>query len=119
MPHLSLVCKISKFKILATSALNWSFYKCILVGGGSKERQSISLLYLRHNHFSCRILFCLVPHPIPQCIAKNSNAITSINRHSLDSKMLALSKHFKFFRWQLCQDRKKNSGSDCVELLII
>ena len=38
-------------------------------------RQSV----LRHIHFSCGISFCLIPLPIPQCIAKSSNAISSIN----------------------------------------
>ena len=37
------------------------------------SRETISSLYLRHNHFSCGIFFCLIPFPIPQCIAKSSN----------------------------------------------
>ena len=42
------------------------------------SREIISLLYLRHDHFSCGIFFCLIPLPISQCIAKRSNAISSI-----------------------------------------
>ena len=45
------------------------------------SRETIGLLYLRHNHFSCGIFFCLIPQPIPQCIAKSSNAISSIRIH--------------------------------------
>ena len=33
-------------------------------------RETISLLFLRHNHFSCGIFFFLIPLPIPQCIPK-------------------------------------------------
>ena len=40
------------------------------------SRETISLLYLRHDHFSCGIFFCLIPLPLPQCIAKSSNAIS-------------------------------------------
>ena len=42
------------------------------------SRETISLLSLRHNHFSCRIFFCLIPQPIPQCITRSSNTILSI-----------------------------------------
>ena len=34
-----------------------------------------------YNHFSCAIFFCLIPQPIPQCIAKSSNTIPSIEKH--------------------------------------
>ena len=49
------------------------------------SRETISLLYLRHNHFSCGIFFCLIPLPIPQCIAKNWNVISSITAFFLTS----------------------------------
>ena len=45
------------------------------------SRETIRLLYLRHDHFSfCGIFFCLIPPPLPiqQCIVKSSNAISSI-----------------------------------------
>ena len=42
------------------------------------SRETINLLYLRHNHFYFGIFFCLIPLPIPQCIAISSNAISSI-----------------------------------------
>ena len=58
--------------------------ECILVGGGL-SRETISLLYLPHIHFSCGIFFYIFALPIPQCIAKNSNAISSILK--LISKM--------------------------------
>ena len=46
------------------------------------SRETISLLYLRHGHFSFGIFFYLITLPIPQCIAKSSNAISSIARVS-------------------------------------
>ena len=44
------------------------------------SRDTISLLCLRHNHFSYGIFFCLIPLPIPQGITKISNTISSIQR---------------------------------------
>ena len=42
------------------------------------SNNTINLLCLRRNHFSCGIFICLFPLSIPQCIAKSSNAISSI-----------------------------------------
>ena len=54
--------------------------KCILVGRGSQERQSICY-FLPHNHFFLwDSLLSYSHYPIPQCIAKSSNAIASILR---------------------------------------
>ena len=59
------------------------------------SRDTISLLYLRHNHnhFSCRIFFCLIPLPIPQYIVKCSNAISSIT-----SSYLLDMPHWSFYK---------------------
>ena len=43
--------------------------------GGSQERLN-ALLDLRHFNCSCEIFFSLSPLPTPQCIARNSNAIS-------------------------------------------
>ena len=49
--------------------------KCILVGEGSQERQSVCYTY---NIIIFHV--CFIPLPIPKCIAKSSNAISSISK---------------------------------------
>ena len=51
--------------------------KCILVDGGSQERQPVCYIY-DMIIFPVGFSSCLIPFPIPQCIAKSSNAISSI-----------------------------------------
>ena len=63
------------------------------------SRETISLLYLRHNHFSCGIFFCLIPLPIPQCIVKSSNAISSISWNFLNLEAST-------FRWKKMVEKK-------------
>ena len=42
------------------------------------SRETDTLIDLRYINYSCEILFYFISFPIPQCIARNSNAISSI-----------------------------------------
>ena len=59
----------------ATTSIDDSRKKQMHSGQWGLSRETTSLLHLSHDHFSFGIFFCLIPLPIPQCIAKSSNAI--------------------------------------------
>ena len=74
-------------------------------------------LDLRHVNYSCEIFFCFIPLPIPQCIARNSNAILSVCLKSDTTTKLKKCFHIIFacycvkvrVQWRHCE---KNHISD-------
>ena len=66
------------------------------------QREANALSDLRHINYSCEIFFCFTRLPIPQCIARNLNAISSIVPTLINNNVIFLYRElFKYVKTYL------------------